>query len=210
MFKVAVIATTGKRKKQLKKSVSSLMRQVDALHIYDNSENPDLGALGKFAYVDVFNDPVYYFTCDDDIIYPQGYVSKTIEWIEETGSIVSWHGRKLDPKADKYYGYPHTEEVRFFQEIDRVIELDTGGTGVMGFRTDYFKPDIADLPYKRQADLTCGLEAAKQGKKIISPPKKHQWIVGQEVKSSIFKTESRGNQAVQIELMNKILECKIG
>ena len=156
MFKVVAIATTGDRPKQLRQAVYSLLKQVDNVHVYDNSKNKDLGALAKFLYVDLFTEPVYYFTCDDDLIYPEDYIQRTIEEIEKNNCIISWHGRKLSPDATSYYGYPHQEEVRYFQEINEYKELDTGGTGVMGFRTDYFKPEISTLPYKVCADLTCG------------------------------------------------------
>lgn len=207
MLKVIVgIATTGDRPEQLSKTVESLKNQAE-VKVYNNSWNDDLTDFGKFY----FTEPnCYYFSCDDDIIYPPDYIETTIKWIEELKCIVSWHGRKLYPNATKYYGYPHTEEIRYFQETTEVKELNVPGTGVTAFRTDYFNPEIWNSKYKRCSDLVFGLEACKQNKKILSPPKKHLWIAGQDVKSSIFKTESTGTQEVQIKLMKELIKCKNG
>lgn len=209
MYKVAVIATTGKRQKQLRRACQSLLKQVNEVRVYDNSKNPDLTDNAKFLYLDIFSEPVYYFTCDDDILYPSNYIRTTINEIEKHQSIISWHGRILKEGRKKYYGADHFG-MRYFQENKEVLQLDVGGTGVMGFRTDYFKPDIANSPYKCMSDLVCSLEAWKQGKRIISPPKKAGWIREQIVKSSIFTQHRNGPQTHQIELMNKILECKNG
>jgi len=209
MVKIFVIATTGKRNKQLRKTVKSIIDQVDQVLVYDNSKNQDLTDNAKFLYVDAFNQPVYYFTGDDDILYPKGYIKRTIEEIEKNECIISWHGRQLNPNIETYYGHGHGE-MRYFQVNRDHIQLDVGGTGVMGFRTDYFKPDVAFSEYKRMSDLVVSLEAMKQGKKIISPPKNHNWIKGQEVKSSIFATESKGKQETQIRLMKELIDLKYG
>ena len=204
MFKVVGIATTGKRKEQLKETVKSLIAQVDAVHVWDNSTTKDLTDNGKFAFVDIFNAPVYYFSCDDDIIYPPNYINKTIEWIEKENCIVSWHGRILNPMFKKYYKADH-KGFRYFEEVNEAYFLDVAGTGVTGFRTDYFCPDIWDSPYKCMSDLVFSLEARKQGKRIITPPKPKGWIKGQEVESSIYTSQANGNQEQQIELMNEII-----
>ena len=175
MKKVAVFATTGDRKKELKAAVKSIIKQVDVVHIYDNSKQIDLTDNGKFILLGVFSEPVYYFTCDDDILYPSDYVERTIREIEKHKCIISWHGRVLKEGRKKYYGADH-EGYRFFQE-NRKVDLDVGGTGVTAFRTDYFEPtDIAASPYKCMSDLVFSLEAWKQDKRIVLPEKKAAWI----------------------------------
>lgn len=206
MRSIVVIATKGDRKEQLKRTVDSLYRQAEVI-VYDNSINQDLTDNAKFIYVDAFNQPVYYHSCDDDLIYPSNYVEVMTEWVEKTQSIVTCHGRILKPGRKFYYGSDH-ECFDFRHEIKQPYVLDVAGTGCSAFRTDLFKPDIALSPYKRMSDLVFSLEAARQGQKIVLIPKKRDWITQQEVKSSIFGTESRGDQREQIELMNKILECK--
>ena len=120
---------------------------------------------------------------------------------------MSYHGRVLNPEVNLYYGYGHTE-MRYFQYNPREYVLDVCGTGVTGFRTDYFNPTKIYLSnYKRMSDLVFSLEAWKQGKQMVTPEKKHLWIKPQETKSSIFTSESRGEQTEQVKLMQEI--CKI-
>lgn len=207
MKSVAVFATTGDRKEQLKKAVKSIREQVDVVHIYDNSKQKNLTDNAKFIMLGAFNQPVYYFTCDDDILYPSDYVKRTIQEIEKHQCIISWHGRVLKEGRRKYYGADH-HGYRFFQ-ANKEVRLDVGGTGVTAFRTDYFEPlNIATSSYKCMSDLVFSLEAWKNNKKIILPEKKAGWIAGIPVKSSIFSRNRNGEQREQIELMNRILECK--
>ena len=206
MYRVVGIATTGKREDELKRTISSLENQVDEVLVYDNSRQKNLTDNGKFFFLDMFNHPIYYFSCDDDLLYPSNYIEQTIEWIEDSECIVSWHGRILKDR-EKYYGADHFG-IRFWQAIEQPYFLDDSGTGVTGFRTDYFNPDIWNSKHKRMSDLVFSLEAAKQGKKIVSPPKKQNWITEQPTKSSIFAEERHGKQTQQIELMKEILQCK--
>jgi hypothetical protein len=207
MKAVAVFATTGDRKKQLKQAAKSIIDQVEHVHIYDNSKQKDLTDNAKFILLGAFSEPVYYFSCDDDILYPKDYVERTIQEIEKHGTIVSWHGRILTEGAHKYYGSSH-QGFRFFQG-NKLERLDVAGTGVTAFRTDYFEPtNIATSSYKCMSDLVFSLEAWQQNKVITLPEKKAGWINDIPVKSSIFKRERNGEQKHQIELMNKILECK--
>lgn len=172
---IASIATTGDRPKMLKNTINSLKGQVDILYIYDNSKNKDLGALGKF-YPLQWKEDCYFFTCDDDIIYPRDYVKRTLEEIKKRQCIISYHGRVIPQGAEDYYSI---EGWRFFQPCEGRF-LDIGGTGVMAFDTRYFKPQIWSGEYKKCADLTCAIEAKREGKRIYMPEHEHLWIIPQE------------------------------
>ena len=210
MLKIIGIATKGDRPEQLSRTLESLKNQADRIYVWDNSEDGwyNFTDNGKFKFLDLFDAPIYYLSCDDDILYPKDYVTRTVEEIEKHQCIISWHGRVFNPDIKKYYESGH-REMRYFQENIDNYRLDCCGTGVTGFRTDYFNPnDIYRSKYKRMSDLVFSLEAWEQGKKMVTPEKKHLWIKPQEVKNSIFGSESKGEQTQQIELMNKILKCK--
>lgn len=202
------IATTGDRQDTLDQTVFSLIGQCDIIRVYNNKVLKDYGALAKFYYLGELEEDEIYLTCDDDLIYPPDYVEKMVNWIQTYKCIISLHGRILTKHAQKYYSEEHFG-IRYFQEVKQPYFLDTGGTGVMGFDTKYFKPMIYNKPEKVCADLHCGLEAIKQGKKILSPPKKHLWVKGQET-VGIYQREKNGTQEKQIRLMNEILDWKHG
>jgi hypothetical protein len=210
MRRVIGIATTGDRPEQLDNTLESLKGQADTIYVWDNSKDGwyNFTDNGKFKFLEYYNEPIYYLSCDDDIIYPKDYVKRTVEEIDYNQCIISWHGRVLNPEVEGYYAHGH-REMRFFQANEEYYYLDVCGTGVTGFSTANFNPTtIYRSEYKRMSDLVFSLEAAKNNKIIMTAPKKHNWIRGQEVKSSIFKSENRGKQTQQIKLMEEIKLCK--
>ena len=81
--------------------------------------------------------------------------------------------------------------------------IDVAGTGVCGFHTSYFKPEIWNSPYKKMSDIIFSLEARKQNKKIILAKHEQNWLKAQWVDDSIFN--SRGDQSEQVKLIKELL-----
>lgn len=206
MRKIASIATKGDRPEQLKNAIKSLEKQVDEIYVYDNTVRDDLTDNGKFYYLNELTEPCYYFTCDDDLIYPEDYVQNIVEKIEKYGCIITHHGRKLLGEGRSYYkghkGY------HCLRTVDCDYEIDVAGTGVTGFRTDYFNPkDCAFSEYKRMSDIVFSLEASKQGKKIICGWHLDGWIKQQPIGESIFE-QSKNNDFIQSKLADEIFRIK--
>ena len=204
--RIVSIATKGDRPEQLKRTIASLENQCDEVFVYDNTMRTDYTDNAKFWLLEELSEPCYYFTADDDLIYPSDYCQKTVEWIYKFGEIISYHGRILKEPIRSYYR-GHT--VYDFRGVnDRAMFLDVGGTGVMCFRTDIFKPDqIYKSEYKCMSDLVLSLEAKKQGRRIICPPHPQNWIIQQEVSGGIMSTFAK-NEHQQIELAKQIYESK--
>lgn len=201
-MKVVVgIATFDNR--NIQPTLDSLQGQADAIHIYDNAQEPvDLTDNGKFVGLTLYKDPIYYFTCDDDLIYPPNYVCDIKSHIDRTGCIVSYHGRRL-LGLDRSYYYGHAT-YRYNTRESYTGKISVPGTGVMGFRTDYFNPVGIHLSEdKRKSDLVFALAAAKAGKEIRMIPHDGNWIKPQRVTNSIHSTE-RLNEKRHIEIANEI------
>lgn len=208
MRTVISIATTGDRPHQLSHTLKSLKGQADEIRVYDNSRFIDYKAAAKFYPLQFIKEPVYFLTCDDDLIYQSGYVDKMKADIETYQAIISYHGRILKEGQKTYYGSNH-EGVHHWKLVTEARRLDTVGTGCAGFRTDYFNPvDLYKTPHNRMVDLVCALEAWKQGKQIITPPKRMDYIIEQQVNSSILATESKTDQHWQVWHVNQILTHK--
>jgi hypothetical protein len=200
---VVGIATFNKR--NLDRTIESLSTQAHDIRIYNN-ETRDLNLTdnGKFYFLSDYKEPVYYFTCDDDLIYPPDYVSKTIQAIEKHKCIVSYHGRILRGLNRSYYR-EHTA-LQCTHGFMQTLELDVCGTGVTAFRTDYFNPTtLWASPDKRMSDLVFSLEAAKQDKKIMHIGHQSKWIryIDQPKGTTIYEMESK-NESRQIEIANEI------
>ena len=204
---IVAIATFNNR--NLDRTLQSLENQAHHIHIYNN-ETRDLNLTdnGKFYFLDEYKEPIYYFTCDDDLIYPPDYVKRTLQAIEKYNCIVTYHGRILRGLDRSYYeGHSSLKCTHGFMQN---LVLDVCGTGVTAFRTDYFNPTtLWSSPDKRMSDLVFSLEAAKQGKKIMHIGHQAKWIryIDQPKGTTIYEMEHK-NESRQIEIANEIWRLK--
>jgi GT2 family glycosyltransferase len=184
---VCGIATFKGREEQLKRTIKSLNGQVDEIIIYDNEKNKDITDLGKFYGL---KENVYYFSCDDDIVYPSDYVQKTIEEIEKHNCIITYHGRKLKGKGLNYYN-GHESYSAFRRCLDTKC-IDIAGTGVTAFNTNYFNPkDIISSTFMKMSDIVFSIEAKKQSKKIMLVSHSEGWIREQKTVINIHTEQSK-------------------
>jgi len=205
MKTVVGIATFKGRENVLKRTIKSLMGQVDEIRIYNNEKREiDLTDNGKFYFLQEYTEPIYYFSCDDDIVYPKTYIKDMIRSIEKHKTIVTHHGRKLKGKGVGYYRGHLAFRCTGKVESDKVI--DVAGTGVTGFRTDYFNPvDIYKSEYKCMSDLVFSLQARKEGKVITVLQHKAGYLIAQELplNKTIFGNNVN-NDSVQSSLADEI------
>lgn len=202
------IATFKGRENQLKRTIESLKNQVDEIHVYDNSkEKIDKADNGKFFQLSKIKEPVYFFSCDDDIIYPEDYVSSMIEAIEEYGCIVSHHGRILIGKDVEYF----CGHINFiFSNMNNFEDfIDVVGTGVCAFRTDYFNPkNLHNEKILRNSDLMFSVEAAKQGKRMIVLSHPPNWLIAQKNDGFRISKHERHTGDLRMKLANQIIDLK--
>jgi hypothetical protein len=78
---VVGMATFAGREKAVERAMQSLVNQVDEIILYDNEVNPNLYDNGKFYGLKLQRKPCYYFTADDDLIYPSNFVQTMIDAI---------------------------------------------------------------------------------------------------------------------------------
>lgn len=209
MKKIGCVATFKGREKALERMIESISGQLDQLLIYDNEVSTvNLTDNGKFAGLLFEKEPCYYFTLDDDLIYPPDYIQKMVERIDESGYIVTCHGRNLlGLNVDYYNGH------KYFSCLGKVEyngSIDVCGTGVTGFKTDYFNPFFVTFnKNQRMSDLIFSYFAKKNGKKIVMLPHDKGWIqdCGINHKDNIHSVESK-NQNRLIYTANEIWKLK--
>ncbi len=185
----ANIATQPHRFERLLSMLNSIDGQFDEIRLYLNNFSyvpdelkkyttyigDDLTDNGKFFWSNNQNE--YYFTLDDDIIYPSDYVQKTLPLIGDR--IISYHGRILTGRGRGYYG--KHKAYMYHWSLERERRLDIMGTGVSAFDTDIFKPNLWKTPNYKMTDLTISLEAHMCGIQIISPIKEKNWLSHDEI-----------------------------
>ena len=190
--KIAGMATYTGREKCRVDAYRSIINQVDELHVYVNDDSPvhesmindkkvtihrhpkgDIGDRGKF-YLPKKN--AYYFTIDDDLIYPRDYVSKTLEGLQKHGTVVTWHGRNINKKADRYYNGGH-EKYRCLGYVKNDVEVEFPGTGVMAWCSDDIDFNMSDFKTSNMADVYAGIKIINEGKRAVCLAHKNGWII---------------------------------
>jgi hypothetical protein len=208
---VVGMATFKGREEVIKRTIDSLLPQVDDIHIYNNELEPiDLTDNGKFRALQLYSKPIYFLSCDDDLIYPRDYVQRAIESVEKHECIISFHGRKL-LGLDRSYYRAH-KAYACLHSFHQTCEIDVPGTGVTCFSTSYFNPiELYKSEDKRMSDLVFGLEAAKQGKKIMHIGHEGKWIRQQDIpiEQTIYGMENKKAHR-QMEIANEIYRMKYG
>jgi len=158
----------------------------------------DITDNGKFFWSGNKNE--YYFTCDDDIIYPPDYVEKTLPLIGNR--IVSYHGRRLTGLSKSYY---NGHKVYIFNEfLNTERKLDVVGTGVMAFNTNIFSPSLWRTENFKMTDLLISLEAHLWGISIVCPPKEKNWISQKDLFLDGIYYQFIGNENRQINFADMI------
>jgi hypothetical protein len=156
------IATIPSRVKIFQQVLDTLYGQADEYNVYLNghSEIPlflnrpninifwskhtgDIGALGKFFRMKHYKDS-YYFTVDDDILYPKDYVKKMIECLNSYNNkvCVGVHGTIFKYPLQHY----HHDTIKYlFGEKSLELPVDMLGTGTMLFDTSLITFDYTTL-----------------------------------------------------------------
>lgn len=207
------MATMKGREKAVIQAVQSLMhnsRIPDDIIVYNNAIQPDLTDNAKFFGLSLIDEPCYYFSCDDDLLYPPNYIENTLQAIETHQCIVSYHGRKLvQSQVGKSY-YKGHKAYACLHNYPKTEQIDVCGTGVTAFSTEYFHPkDLHLVTDKKMSDLVFSLEAAKHGKKIMHIGHEGNWIkqIPISIEHTIYGTEHR-RESRQVELSKQIYSIK--
>lgn len=188
----ASMASIPSRVNLLKDSVMSIKDQVDKLFIYLNEYENIPNFLREYKNVEYVLDTTgglraaakfnwservkgWHFVCDDDIIYPENYVSKSIEFGKGKPQIFSYHGHTLKKDAKSLWDVDR--RIKFQEKEDEPVKVDVGGTGVLFYHTDTpFPPFKIFLKYIRCNDDTLGAWAHENNIDIITVPKEKLWI----------------------------------
>jgi len=223
--KTASLAAVPKREKQLRIVINSLLPQVDIINVYLNNwkkvpdflkhpkiavyrsqdEAGDLGDAGKFYRCEHVKG--YHFTVDDDIFYPDNYISNLVKAIERYGRkcAVSYHGRAFDnfPVMSYYSGAAMTISCLQQSHIDQKAHVV--GTGVLGYHTDTVKIKIADFKAPNMADIWFSIQCENQNVGRIILAHDEDYIKDQHIPfSETIAGWHHNSESVQVAAMNSI------
>ena len=192
-MKIAQIASIPERTMMLKKTVESLLPQMDEINVMLNNYertpkfllhdkinvthlNNEKGDAGKFYGLK--GKEGYIFTCDDDLVYPPDYAKVMIEKLQEYGNqvIVTNHGRIMNPRPITSIYSDRKQAFHCLKEERQEVFLDIGGTGVMAWHSDYFFPDYERITKKNMADIWIVKFAFEQDILLVLNPHPFDWF----------------------------------
>lgn len=191
------VASIEARVSSLVETIKSVYSQADRIYIYQNGyknfsliSDPDKkityessidtgidqGDAGKFYFLGKSLNS-FYFSIDDDLIYPPNYSDVLIKKINSSKQniIVSCHGRVFRPQGESWFDDVSTN-FRCLDCEQKDVVLQFGGTGVMAFHTSYFSPPFNFFRTKNMADSWVGLLAKAEGIKIVGISHPEGWI----------------------------------
>ena len=220
MSKIIVsIATIPEREEMLKRTVYSLVEQCDILQVQLNNyedvpewlemdgviavlTDNNVGDGFKFYNVETY-DNAYFFTCDDDLIYPANYVETMVEWIERLNRscVVTHHGRTLKSGEIISYYRDVTFSIACLKRNPYNMLLEFAGTGVTAFHTDTIKLRFNMFKKPNMADVWFGLEAKTQGVPIIALEHDEDFLGYQNPKDTIFDRKCNNEQDI-VDIIN--------
>lgn len=192
---IAAVASIPQRESALKDVLESILPQVDKLFVYLNGYKyvPNFVVNKKIEYV---LDPVgrtaaaaklfwlrqvdgYYFSIDDDIVYPSDYCVKTIEQYKKLKEpcVVSYHGKKYSIFAT----HQRLDRTKFFQFEKEQLSIKKAhvlGTGVAMLDTRKVKIDLYQEAAKhpRSIDLAVSIALRKSGISRYTLPRSEGWL----------------------------------
>lgn len=219
---IGCMATFPARKKVLKRVLSSILDQLDELHIYLNDYvevpdflnhskitcylgNDELGDLrdnGKFFKLSKLNG--YIFTLDDDIFYPKDYVRWMLHYIEvfNRSTVVGVHG-VIYPSEKK--GYMQGRTVLHFSEKAKGQFVDSLGTGTVAFHSSLIDYDLRAFETKGVCDLWFARACHVRNIPLLSVPREAKWLIAAESEGVNLFNEAKKNKKIHDALYHENL-----
>lgn len=214
----ANIASLPNRREMLDRTIDSLYQQVDVINLCLNNYDSDpfiddpkintiladnsLGDAGKFLFQK--NVDGYYFTCDDDIIYPKTYVEDTIKKVDEFG-LVTYNGRIFKSFPIKSFYRDKAKKYRYGRSERKTLKVQLGGTGVMAFDTAFFGIPISEFQRKNMADIWVACYARKNEYSMWHLAHKEGYLISQKTQGSIYE-EEQDNDDYQTAIFNEVFQ----
>lgn len=224
------MATMPGRETQLRRTVDSLLPQVDQLRIYLNNpdmvqripasavpEHPaihyawqkgDLGDAGKFAWsagdeeiARARSEARMIFTVDDDIIYPPDYVEKLAWHCVEHNAPVGVHGIRIREPIRTYY--KSRTVFHCAAALERPTRVHMLGTGTLAYLTSQLAVSLHAFPIRNMADVWFGVLARRAGVALWAVERPAGWLQTQEVPWSIHQ-RSKNDCSIQTAVVKQL------
>lgn len=174
MIKSFNLATTVERYKYALETIESIYDQADIIRVYLNDFNqipkefnrkkihaecgPDLNSSAKFLWC--HESDQYYFTVDDDIVYPKSYAADMINNLNKFNDKIctTFHGRLYSGKKIKSYFNDKLKVYCFHKTVHESVYVNIIGAGVTAFNTNLVKINRFLFKYNFMDDIEVSIQ----------------------------------------------------
>jgi len=220
MEKIVVNISSYNRINSLLNTLTSIYNQCDEINVCLNDYNGEIPEFllspkinltftdnskgDAFKFLHLGKENCYYLTIDDDIVYPPNYVEYMVSKCKfyKNKSIITLHGRNFKTFPIKSYYNSANERFYFFQDLNKDVGVQFGGTGVMCFHSSILKKNIDDFLYPNMADVWIGKFANENNIKIICVEHSGNYLKSIEQKETIFDNYKK-NDSIQTTIVNQ-------
>jgi glycosyltransferase involved in cell wall biosynthesis len=140
---------------------------------------------GKYFWASTFKNE-YYFTLDDDLIYPKSFFINHIILLEKYNNeiFVTNHGKEMVDNPTVFNEYK--KSYHCLKDVDNNYWINNGGTGVMVFDNSKFTIPIDLFKYHGMADLWISLYCQKNKIPILCREHKKDELIYINQKDTLF------------------------
>lgn len=225
--RIIVNVASYKRTESLIRALESIIDQCDEINVALNDhymeEIPDFfyhkkinllftdNSIGDaFKFLNSVKVDGYYFSIDDDLIYPPTYVSDTIKRCKEFNNkkVVTYHGRNFPSFPISSYYRSASERYSCLSKVKNDVKVQFGGTGVMCFHTSLIKIPIDYFKNANMADVWIGKYCIENNIEIICLKHDEGYMKYIPQKSTIYNEASKSDK-IQTGLVNELFVPKI-
>jgi len=196
---VASLCSIPSRSDALVKTLRSIEKQVDHIYLYldgydrtpgyvyelscevtvvHSRDVPNLRDNGKFYPLQKLNKDCYFFTMDDDIVYPPDYVNAMIKKLDfyEQAVAVGVHGVFLPENAERYFsGFRKSYHFKYKLESDTLVS--NLGTGTVAFHTRYFSTlSVEEFSETGMSDIYFSIFCKNHGIPMVCIARPDDWL----------------------------------
>jgi hypothetical protein len=211
------IASIPQREASLKMVLDSLTNQVDQMNIVLNGYDhvPDYLNSYKNAWWMIadnsMGDAMKFYTipdgvylgADDDLLYPNGYVSYMVSKSKEYSCPVSLAGKRFDNHPVQSYHSGFTKNYHCLKPLIGDYPVHVIGTGVCCFHTSQIVIYIDDFKTPNMADVWFALQAKEQKVPLMVVEHTGDYLKYIPQDWTIWRNNPR--KGMETEIINKIL-----
>ena len=232
MKRIAGMASIKGREASLRDTLNSLTPQMDHIFVYLNDYDNylewmtpstfvnvtfllgkehagDLGDSAKFFKYSAQD--AYFFSVDDDLIYPKDYADTMIKWLSRTDdqALVTAHGKLFleNIPLRSFLKNPYAMLSPYLKDVFQHQFVHFGGTGVMCFNSTKIPLDMTIFGSERNmADVWVAIFAQRHSIPILSIPHSRFWFKHSDkfsLKDTIF------SRSVQADIPCKVINREL-